>query len=82
MLNETPHIRPAISSVYRHKKRGTLYTIINHGTLQLNQSDQDDALCVIYRNVVDDGKIWIRPITEFMDGRFEFVESKSDENTI
>ena len=32
----------------------------------------DDEPVVIYRG--DDGKLWVRPIAEFEDGRFERVE--------
>ncbi len=79
MSDETPHTRPAINSVYRHKKRGTSYTIVAYGTAQ-SGSDFDNTQCVVYRNIVDEGEVWIRSVTEFMDGRFELVEPKSDED--
>jgi hypothetical protein len=58
-----------IGTVWRHKKRGTTYTIIGHGELQINKEPVDGAELVIYRG--EDGRIWVRPEHEFCDGRFE-----------
>lgn len=32
-------------------------------------------MAVVYRSLVDD-VVWIRPLTEFMDGRFDYVRSR------
>lgn len=58
-------------STWKHKKRGTLYDVIGEATLQV-EGPYDMALCVIYRDK-DSGRVWVRPATEFYDGRFERV---------
>jgi hypothetical protein len=62
----------ARTTKWRHKKRGTVYEEIGRGQFQCTGSALDDELVVIYRG--DDGKLWVRPIAEFEDGRFERVE--------
>ncbi len=61
---------------FRHKKRGTVYSLIGEAELQASS----DLLCdgsemVIYRG--EDGKVWARQIDEFHDGRFEEIEGLS-----
>jgi len=66
---------------WRHKKRGTEYTIIGNGLLQSDAPILDEHPVVVYRG--DDGTIWVRPPTEFFDGRFEMigeVVASADEN--
>jgi hypothetical protein len=60
---------------WRHKKRGTTYTEIGRGTLQIAAETvlQDEDEVVIYRG--DDDRYWVRPVAEFEDGRFERVEA-------
>ncbi|MGV1768750.1 hypothetical protein ACQZ6B_01110 [Agrobacterium vitis] len=55
---------------YRHKKRGTEYSVIARGRLQVD-GDLDNEKVVIYRG--DDGQTWVRPEYEFNDGRFEQI---------
>ncbi|NTA34367.1 hypothetical protein G6K96_21785 [Agrobacterium vitis] len=55
---------------YRHKKRGTEYSVIARGRLQVD-GDLDNEKIVIYRG--DDGQTWGRPEYEFNDGRFEQI---------
>ncbi|WP_029606390.1 hypothetical protein [Kozakia baliensis] len=57
--------------LYRHKKRGTTYTIIDKGKLQI-EGPADMAEVVTYRDV-DSGEVWTRPASEFFDGRFEVL---------
>lgn len=74
--------------VYRHKVRGTQYEIVAHGKLQascLYEQGYNDVWqthtykpldmveVVIYRSVLDQTEVWVRPILEFYDGRFELV---------
>jgi len=54
---------------YRHKSRGTVYTLIGVGHAQGTMVDEDAV--VLYRG--DDGKLWCRPQAEFNDGRFEEI---------
>jgi len=79
----------ATKGIYRHKKRGTVYEIISFGKLQAsdlfkqgyddvwrtyNYKQVDMIDVVIYRNVEGEEEVWVRPKSEFYDGRFEAVE--------
>ncbi len=60
-----------VNSIWRHKKRGTEYQIMLRGKLQVEgHHDMQDA--VVYQGI-EDGQVWIRPDTDFFDGRFELV---------
>ena len=54
-------------TVYRHKKTGGLYTEMARGKLEADLTPM-----VIYR-AHKDGTVWVRPVSEFDDGRFEKV---------
>ncbi|WP_458322861.1 DUF1653 domain-containing protein [Roseobacter sp. A03A-229] len=58
-------LRPvgAWSPTHRHRKGG-LYRVLAHGILEADRSD-----AVIYDDA--GGTIWVRPVVEFEDGRFE-----------
>lgn len=83
----------ATKGIYRHKKRGTVYEIISFGKLQASdlyrqvyndvcQTNTYKAVdmidVVIYRNVEDNDEVWVRPKSEFYDGRFEAVTETTD----
>ena len=54
----------------RHKRRGTIYTVLFEGQLQWSEQPQlEDIIMTVYKS--ESGKIWIRPSSEFNDGRFE-----------
>lgn len=66
MTNPTP-------GIWRHKKRGTSYTILAEGELHSAEfSVLNGSTLVAYRDV-DSGKVWFRPKDEFFDGRFERI---------
>jgi hypothetical protein len=56
---------------YRHVKRKTICQIINKAKLQINNSF--DMLDVVVYQEFETKNIWVRPTTEFCDGRFEMV---------
>ena len=52
-------------ALYRHKKTAGIYEVICDAT-----RETDGELMVVYRNTAT-GERWVRPATEFNDGRFE-----------
>lgn len=61
-----PDPAPVIGTVYRHVKRGTLYNFL----MFAEDEGKRGHTLVVYRGV-DDGKVWVRPASQFFDGRFE-----------
>lgn len=56
---------PALrGTLWRHRKTGGVYRIIGKCRIEANGED-----AFLYQG--QDGTIWARPCTEFMDGRFE-----------
>lgn len=53
--------------LFQHIKTGGYYYVMAEGLLESNLEEM-----VIYRSQTD-GKIWIRPKSEFYDGRFRRV---------
>lgn len=53
---------------YRHRKTGGIYEVLYDGCIEA-----DLQPVVIYRNVdpTHDQRVWVRPYTQFHDGRFE-----------
>lgn len=72
----TAQARSAVEPTHRHVRRGTEYVEIGRGELQssITLREGDEPL-VVYRSV-DDGRIWIRPASEFDDGRFEAIHAR------
>lgn len=66
---------PSGEERYRHLKRGSVYTVITRGRLQVD-GDLDNETVVIYRG--EDGQTWVRPEYEFNDGRFELLSTRSN----
>jgi len=58
--------------MYRHKKRGTVYTKIGEGQIQTEQPLKDYDVVVIYKNV-ETGDLYARRREEFYDGRYEEI---------
>jgi hypothetical protein len=76
-------------TLYRHKKRGTVYEIVSFGKFQASDlflkgynifyqietyKTVDMIEVVVYRNINDQEEVWVRPKTEFFDGRFENIK--------
>ena len=59
---------PSTGSHWRHVKRGSTYTIEGVGVIEATMTT-----CVIYRAHAD-GTTWVRPLAEFMDGRFVEID--------
>jgi len=62
-------IVPRDGETYRHKRRGSAYTVVGRAILQTGAPIGDDQELVIYRG--EDGHLWARSVVEFCDGRFE-----------
>lgn len=66
---------------YRHIKRGSIYVVIATAKLQadnwvtntLEPAAVDMTEMVVYQSE-DDQSVWVRSKTEFIDGRFEFID--------
>lgn len=55
---------------WHHMKTGGLYTVLHDDAIR-----EDDLEPVIVYQNVGDGRIWVRPASEFFDGRFEMIEA-------
>jgi hypothetical protein len=54
---------------FKHKKRGTVYDMIGSAIAQCDRPIVDSDLLVVYKDPFS-GQLWVRPKTEFHDGRF------------
>lgn len=59
-----------MSNIWRHKKTGGLYTILDED-FKIEATTERGTL---YQNL-QSGERWIRPFSEFHDGRFEVLNS-------
>jgi hypothetical protein len=66
---------PFAPTLYRHKKRGSLYSLIGVAEVQTFTPISDRDQLIIYRGYNEPRKLWARPRDEFTDGRFEIVSS-------
>lgn len=57
----------------RHKKRGGEYMVLGVGKVQTGEPLTDLTNVVIYQKK-DTTELWVRPLAEFRDGRFELVK--------
>ena len=57
-------------NIWRHKKAGGLYVIIDERAV----IEKTMEPATIYRSI-SDNRTWIRPKAEFHDGRFEILNS-------
>lgn len=65
-----------LRTIWNHKKRKTWHTVIGTATAQCATGPiQEGDEVYVYRGTHDDsGKLWVRKVGEFEDGRFEKVE--------
>lgn len=61
---------PGWAPTHQHKKGG-LYRVLTHGVLEA-----DHTPVVIYDDVA--GQVWVRPVSEFDDGRFRPLVPATD----
>ena len=54
---------------YRHLKRGTTYVEVGRGEVQSDTVVREGDELVVY--VGENGRVWLRPPSEFNDGRFQ-----------
>lgn len=53
---------------YKHKKSQGVYEVVCHAVVEATLE-----VVVVYRNINNPVEVWVRPIKEFYDGRFEPV---------
>lgn len=56
---------------HRHVKRGSKYRLEGYGEIQTGAPIGDYCKVAIYS--AEDGCVWVRPVSEFEDGRFEVM---------
>jgi hypothetical protein len=67
---------PKRGSRWKHKKTGNIYRVILANVVR----EKDGARCVIYARVGEIGAThWERPLSEFLDGRFEEQKQTSQQ---
>ena len=73
-LNQLQEVIPK-GSIWRHKKTENLYMVKD-----LVVMESDLQVAVAYSGVTENSRLtWVRPLAEFMDGRFDRVTLFKDE---
>ena len=58
--------------LWRHIKRKTVYVELHRAELQTGDKFADGTPVVVYQSI-DNHNVYVRPVSEFEDGRFELV---------
>jgi hypothetical protein len=58
---------------YRHKVRGTTYRVLYEAAKASSIISALDEMTMVVYQSEEDGLVWVRPASEFFDGRFELV---------
>ena len=58
---------------FRHLKRGSIYVKVGVAGLQCTSPVVEGVPMVVYKSI-EDGRLWVRPEEEFLDGRFEKID--------
>ena len=74
MQNERDAVEVVQGDVFQHVKRGTHYIVVGSARLQASGPLPDEAEVVVYQG--NDGKLWVREIGEFLDGRFAHLGTR------
>lgn len=71
-LGPYPENTPEVGTYWRHRKTGNVYVVIGRARIEATASPG-----VTYLEATSDPKseLWVRPVSEFTDGRYEPVEN-------
>lgn len=61
--------RPRPFTRWRHLKTGNEYVVLGVGMIEATLT-----AAVLYRRAVGDPLVWVRPLAEFLDGRFVEID--------
>ena len=60
---------PSTDRLWRHIKTDGIYAVLCPAVIEV-----DLTPAVLYSKSGGDGTVWVRPVTEFLDGRFEVIK--------
>lgn len=63
--------------IYMHIKTGKIYEIVHEGAM-IESEGLSGLLQVVYKSQ-ETGQVWVRPLKEFYDGRFQYLGEKESD---